>query len=403
MQMVARSSETLEALTEGEAVARARNLVPKLRELAPQAESQRRLPLESLRLVNDAELIRVIQPRSCGGHELSMRAHVDVVSTLAEGCSATAWVVGVAHAHSWMMGHISKEAQQEVYGENPDTLVAGVISPRGKAQRQPDGSYRLNGFWPFGSGSERSSWLLLGAEVLDENGQIMGISDFLIPTSEATLRDDWFVAGLQGTGSCSIVLQDAPVPAYRMLPLDRLIERDLPSFGTDESGWLSKAQAIPVLAICISAGALGTAKGAMAEFLRAMPNKNVMYTPHISHEWIPNQVIVGHAASLIHAAELLLYRVADDIDHYARADENIPEEIRGRIRMDCSLAARFCLDAVERLFMNGGASGLSLSSPVQRAARDLRATNMHGLLLLETSAEVYGRILLGLKSNTLIY
>jgi hypothetical protein len=52
------------------------------------------------------------------------------------------------------------------------------------------------------------------------------------------------------------------------------------------------------------------------------------------------------------------------------------------------------------LFINGGASGLALDKPLQRASRDLHAINMHGLLLLDVNAEAYGRILLGLEPNS---
>lgn len=386
-----------------EIVGRARALVPALKARAGEAEILRRLPPESVRLVKDAGLFRVLGRSSTGGYEMSLRTHLDVIAALAEGCSATAWVTGVAHAHSWIMGHMSSDAQLDVYGKDPDALVAGVIGPRGKAVEQKDGSYLLSGFWPFGSGAERSSWLLLGAKGFDANGDVIGDFDFLVPVSDVEFKDDWFVSGLQGTGSCSLVAEDVPVPAHRALRFDAMLERQIATYSDPEVPALTKSQAVPVLSLALCGPALGTARAALAEFLRILPNKKLMYTSHIAHEWIPNQVTLGYAASLIHAAELILYRIADDIDEYARREEEMPIEIRGRIRTDCSLAVRFCLDAVDRLFMNSGASALATSSPLQRAARDLKAMNMHGLLLLETSAEISGRILLGLGSNSPVY
>lgn len=384
-------------------VASARALVPHLKQRAAEAEQLRRLPNESVRLVRDAGLFRVVGRKLTGGYEMSLRTHIDVVSTLAEGCTATAWVMGVSHAHSWMVGHMSRQAQADVYGNDPDALIAGVIGPRGRAVEQPDGSYVLSGFWPFGSGSEHADWLLLGAQLTGADGKPAGDADLLVPASAVEFRDDWNVAGLQGTGSCSLAVKDLHVPAHRMLRLDLLLKRQLPGYADPDAPALAKAQATPVLSIALCGAALGTARAALAEFVRMIPGKTLMYTAHISHEWVPNQVALGHAASLIHAAELVLYRIADDIDDYARRGEAMPDELRGRLRMDCSLSVRMCLDAVDRLYMNGGASGLSLASPLQRAARDLRAMNMHGLLLLETSAEIYGRILLGLGSNSPIY
>ena len=72
--------------------ARARSIVAELRGRAGEADTLRRLPKESVALVKKEHLGRTIQPKSCGGYAVSMRAHVDVVSTIGEGCGATAWV-----------------------------------------------------------------------------------------------------------------------------------------------------------------------------------------------------------------------------------------------------------------------------------------------------------------------
>ena len=107
-----------------------------------------------------------------------------------------------------------------------------------------------------------------------------------------------------------------------------------------------KSQAGPVLGLCIASGATGTARRALAEFTKMVQGKRVAYTAHISHEWQPLQKICGESASKIHAAELVLYRVADDIDDYARRGEKMPMELRGRIRADIAMVPRLCRDAV---------------------------------------------------------
>jgi 3-hydroxy-9,10-secoandrosta-1,3,5(10)-triene-9,17-dione monooxygenase len=392
--------DALEAPASDDYRTRARVVVDQLRALAPEADRIRRLPKESVALVKTHGLGRTIQPKSCGGDAHSMRAHVDVISTIGEGCGATAWVFGVGQAHSWMMGHFPREAQEEVYGRDPDALVAAVIGPRGKAIKRSDGTLLLNGFWPFASGCEHSDWLFLGAEIFDENGTKVDEADLMLPTRDVEIKDDWHVAGLQGTGSASVVVKDVVVPAHRYLSLPPWLESELPTFQVGNDEWLTRAQAIPVLGLCISTAALGIARGALAEFRRVVPGKKIAYTNHVSDDWIPTQVALGHAASMIHAAELVLYRIADDIDAYARRGEKMPMELRARIRMDCSYAVRTLLEAVDKLMINSGASGLSLKGSIQRASRDLHAINMHALLLFETGAEIYGRVLLGKGSNT---
>lgn len=381
---------------------RARDMVEDLKQLASGNEKNRRLLPEAFAMVRDAGFLGILQPKSCGGHELSMRDFFDIVSIVGEGCMATAWVLDVANAHAWMMAHFSEKAQRDVYGADPNVLVSGVIGPRGKAVAQADGSYVLEGFWPFASGSEHASWVLLGASVTESDGSYRTDADFLVPASDLTYHDDWHVSGLQGTGSCSISVKNLTVPSHRMLDFSALLAGATPIY-SQPGGGLYKAQSVPVLTLALCAAPLGAARTALEAFRRAVPGKKVLYTPHIADQWIVTQTALGQAASMIHAAELLLYRAADDTDEWAARGEEMPLDMRGRIRSDAAYATRLLADALNILLTNGGASGLSTKSPLQRIARDMQAANMHGLLLLEAGTEIYGRIQLGLGPNSPVH
>ena len=125
-------------------------------------------------------------------------------------------------------------------------------------------------------------------------------------------------------------------------------------------------------------------------------------TEHVQTEWSATHITLASAAALADAGELLLYRAADDIDRLAQAGESMSLEMRGRMRMDCSQGVRFALEAADKLYISSGGSGLSLKNQLQQVSRDLHAINMHGLLLHEASAEIYGRVMLGLEPNTII-
>ena len=379
--------------------ASAAKIAPRLKVLAVEAEKIRRLTDEGVELVRSAGLFRTLQPKRVGGHQLNLRTHLDVVSTLSEGCVSTGWVVGVAHAHSWLIGHMTAAAQDEVYGVNPDSVVAAVIGPRGEATQLSDGNYQLNGFWPFGSGSDHADWLMLGAEVLDSNGDVQDWGDFLVRPEDIENLDDWNSAGLAATGSHSLVGKDINVPAHRFISMLDVFAGNSPGRDLHE-GPLYLSSPAPVLALALTGSAIGCAKSALADYLDTMEGKTLAYTEHIQTEWAPTQINIANAAARIDAAELLLYRSADSIDDHATQNKPMAVQKRARVRMDCAQGVRFCLDAVDALFINGGASGLALNKPLQRASRDLHAINMHGLLLLDVNAEAYGRILLGLEPNS---
>jgi 3-hydroxy-9,10-secoandrosta-1,3,5(10)-triene-9,17-dione monooxygenase len=223
----------------------AEGLIEDLRKYAAKAEELRRVPDESIALLKSSGLLRVLQPAACGGKQLTMRAHVDATSTVARGCNSAAWVLGVYHAHSWMMGHMPQQAQQDVYGRDQDAMIAAVIGPRGKAVRKADGSFMLNGFWPFGSGNTAATWLLLGAELFDEAGAKLDEADFLVPKADAEVLDDWVVAGLQGTGSSSIRCVNVSVPAHRSLSLSALLESNTPAYNDPHGPALYRRRPAP--------------------------------------------------------------------------------------------------------------------------------------------------------------
>ena len=378
----------------------AESIIPELSARALETEQDRKVPPASIKLLHDTGLLGVFRARKWGGSELSMRAHVDAVATVAKGCAATAWVLGVYHAHDYIVGHMSEQAQREIYGAGDIAAVSAVIGPRGKAIRRADGSYLLNGFWPFASGNATATWMLLGAEVFDEAGNKLDEGDLAAPIGDIERLDDWHVAGLQGTGSNSVRVKDAIVPAHRYVSLPALLENQTVGFTDPAAPAIFKCQAGPALGMFIATSALGAARRSLEDFLKVVPGKRVMYTAHISHEWSALQIALGQAASMIEAAELIFYRAADDVDAYARRGEKMPMSLRARIRMDIAAVPRLCRDAVQKLLTIGGAAGLSLKSAIQLNFRNLQATTMHGLLLEETGAEIYGRVLLGMDPGT---
>ena len=388
------------ALTEADIVPVAKSLVSKLKERAIQTDSDRMVPQENIKLLADSGLLRILRGKKYGGSELSAKAHVNAVSTIAEGCMATAWCLGVYHAHDYIIGHMPEQAREEIYAGGLDVAVAAVIGPRGKAVLQDDGSYRLTGFWPFVSGNAASTWLLLGGEVFDKDGNVVNAGDFAVPIEDVERLDDWHVAGLQGTGSNSVRVNDVVVPAHRFVSLPAIIECQTETWTDPSAPATFKMMGTPALGLFIVPSTLGAAKQTMEEFKRVVPGKAVQYTDHISHEWSAIQIALGEAAAMIHAAELVLHKIADDIDHWAQKGEKMPMETRARIRMDICMVPRLCRDAVTKLYTVGGAAGLSLKSPIQLNARNLQAANMHGLLLYDAGAEIYGRVLLGVDPGT---
>ena len=380
------------------AVAATLAIVPELRERADATARNRRLPQENIDAMRVAGSLKTIQSTRNGGFGLGIRTHLDVMSALGRGCGSTAWVAGVVQAHSWLLSHFPAQGQDDVYGANPDAMVSAVIGPRGRATRTA-GGYRLEGVWPFASGSERSDWLLLGGLVVDENGERLDEGDFIVPTSAVTFKDDWYVMGLTGTGSCTVTLDGLDIAEHRFLSLPSVVMGTSPGAGLHED-WVQRCAPVPVLTIALCGGAIGIAKQALEDFPALIKGKTIAYTVGSQEQNPITHLRVADAATLIREGELLLYAVADDVDTAAQAGTAIDLLTRARMRLDCAAGVRRCLEGVEILFQESGASGVRTSSPLCRALADLQAINNHGLLKLEMNQEMYGRLLVGLEPNT---
>ena len=94
----------------GEAMRRAREIVPILRERAQRAEDARMLIRDNEQLLHESGLFRFHQPKAFGGMELDFVAVVDIPAELARGCPSTAWSVGNVACHHWILGYYDRVA-----------------------------------------------------------------------------------------------------------------------------------------------------------------------------------------------------------------------------------------------------------------------------------------------------
>jgi 3-hydroxy-9,10-secoandrosta-1,3,5(10)-triene-9,17-dione monooxygenase len=128
-------------------------------------------------------------------------------------------VAGIIGVRPWQTALYSDETQQEIWGDDPTTMNSSSYAPTGKAERVP-GGFRLSGRWSFSSGCDHCRWVNLGtiAGGIDvDRRQLPDFRSFLLPRKDYRIDDNWHVAGLAGTGSKDIVVNDAFVPDHRSM------------------------------------------------------------------------------------------------------------------------------------------------------------------------------------------
>jgi hypothetical protein len=55
------------------------------------------------------------------------RVQLELCSVLGQACGSSAWVQMVVACHAWCLAMFPEEAQQAVWDEDPDTLVASAF------------------------------------------------------------------------------------------------------------------------------------------------------------------------------------------------------------------------------------------------------------------------------------
>lgn len=381
-----------------ELIARAAAMVPLLRKNAARTEQDRRVVEENIEALRQAGLFKIAVPRRFGGYEVPFRTFLQISGELARGDGSTAWVTTLMNVCSWVAGLYPDQAQRDIYGRDPDTRICGVLAPTATS-RHADGGQVVTGRWKFASGCMHSQWAMLGIPVVNEHGEQVDHGLALIPMDALEVKDTWYVAGMSGTASNTLVAQEVFIPAYRILPMSPAVRGIYPSEHGDET--LYRSAFMPVLALVLAGPQIGLARGALEIVMESLAKgRGISSTFYSESRLAPTtQLQVAEAEQLIDTAQLHAMRAAGDIDRAARSGNHLDVLGRARVRADVGTVARRCREAVQLLLNVHGAQSFAESNPLQRIWRDLEVCSRHTVLNTQISYEIYGRALLSVQEQ----
>ncbi len=371
------------------------DLLPGIRERAVATEQARRVPAESIAELTAAGVFRLLQPKHFGGHEGDPVAFYEVIKSIAGACGSTGWVSSVVGVHPWQLALFPQQAQQEVWGEDSDTLVSSSYAPMGKLT-PTEGGYELTGRWSFSSGCDHCSWVLLGALVIGPEGKPVDFHTVLIPRSDYAIDDVWDVVGLCGTGSNDIVIEKKFVPVHRTLSFNDVSALKCPGQELNTSP-LYKLPFGTIFSNTITAPIIGMAQGAYDAHVETMRERvRVSYGGQKVAQDPFAHVRVARAASDIDAAWLQLVTNTREELKFVEAGEEIPMELRLRARRDQVRGTERAIEAIELLFKNSGGRSLKNGNPIERNWRDAHAGSVHAANDTERWLAMYGKGAFGL-------
>jgi alkylation response protein AidB-like acyl-CoA dehydrogenase len=357
-----------------------RELTPHIIARTDEIEAARRIPIDIVQSLKSAGVFRMFVPRSHGGLEFALPTGLEIIRALGRIDGSVGWTAVIGSGSALFASLLPRETYDRIYQHGPDVIFAGSSQPAGKAEVTADG-WRVNGRWPFVSGCQHADWIMgfavvtAGGTSLPEPSLQAGvplIRGFALPASEWKIEDTWNVAGLKGTGSHHVSLNDAIVPATNSC--DPIIngESCLPG-----PLYQTIPQFLPLLHATIT---LSMAEGALDDIvaLAKTGRRQLRAAAPLQDSEIFQSELGRLSAELRAAQAFLQIQVAS---HWSHA-------IAGTLKNETQLAhatqaaiwiCTTCVRIADACFALGGGSSIYDSSPLQRRMRDLHVAAQHAV------------------------
>ncbi|WP_433373091.1 acyl-CoA dehydrogenase family protein [Streptosporangium sp. CA-115845] len=364
-----------------EVVSRVEELAGRLAAVADETERLGKLSDESVKLIREAGVMRLLQPTDFGGYAAHPRDFAEAVMAVAKVCGSTGWVCGVGGVHPWEMALCDRRLQEEVWGSDPNTWIASPYMPNGVAT-PTDGGYILKGHWQFSSGTDHCDWIFLGALLGDAEGrpaQPMKGLHVVLPRSDYTIvEDSWDVIGLHGTGSKDIIVDGAFIPAYRTIDAAEVAAGEVAAERVGRTETVYRLPFWSMFPLGITSAVIGICEGALATHLDYQRDRVMAGGTKVKDDPYTLYAI-SEAASDIQAARLQLL---DGISRlYDLADSGKPITLADRavVRRNQVRCAWRAVSAVDEIFARSGGNAVRRNNPMQRFWRDAHVGLQHAI------------------------
>jgi 3-hydroxy-9,10-secoandrosta-1,3,5(10)-triene-9,17-dione monooxygenase len=367
-------------LTEPEIIARAERIAEGLVDRQQETEDRGYYALDTHNELLNGGFYRLLVPKRYGGYEFGIDTHMKVVAALARGCPSTAWqyTFGASHAH--LVGTVfGQRAQDELFAAG-DFICPGIIGPVGVAE-PADGGWIVDGVFRYASGSPYATHfvgqtLLPGPE--DEPPELLM---FIAPRDKWERLDDWGdQLGLKGSGSHSIRIEKAFIPAHHTLP-GHMGEMSVVG-GTPglelHGNTLYGGSLLGPFNFQVGVIAVGMAEGALDAYSELMRTRTTIYPPVVPRVEDPDyQLRYGEAAGRIAAARGAMNEMLRQW-HETAAAGTATREAELRMSIISREVVRLCWSAVADIIMpTAGTSSVRPGERLERLWRDMSTLHTH--------------------------
>ncbi|KAF1068695.1 MAG: p-hydroxyphenylacetate 3-hydroxylase, oxygenase component [Pseudomonas citronellolis] len=368
-------------------------ILPAIAANAAAAEQARSVPAENIALLKRIGMHKAFLPRCYGGMEISLPEFADCVIALAGACASTAWAFSLLCTHNHQLALFPKQLQDEIWGENPDHTASSSIAPFGRIE-EVDGGVIFNGEMGWSSGCDHAEWAILGCRRNNAQGEPM-YCFAVLPRSDYEIRDDWFAAGMKGSGTKTLVVKDAFVPNHRIQQAKDMMEGKSAGFGLYPYSKIYSTPYRPYFASGFAAVSLGIAERMLEAYREKTRNRVRAYTGVSVGTATPGLMRLAESTHQVAAARAFLEKTWQDHAEHGERHEYPSRETLTFWRTNQAYAVKMCIEAVDRLFTAAGGTAWFESNEMQRLFRDSHMTGAHAYTDYDVCAQILGRELMG--------
>ncbi|MCV7366630.1 acyl-CoA dehydrogenase [Mycolicibacterium duvalii] len=372
------------------------DFVARLADRAQEAERLRRLPPDTIAEATASGFFDLLVPARYGGREASFPEILDPVRRMAHGCASSAWTLGFYALHNWMLALFSEAAQTEAFATRP-FLAPAPLAPTGRGVAG-DGGIRVTGRWSWATGVMDGNWILVGALCEREPGDPASIYPVLalLPISDARVADVWHTDGMRATGSNDVLIEDAFVPAHRIVEVTDIYGGTAPGAALHDSATY-RWPLVPALALLAAMPALGSAERAAEIFAERLSQRFLAYEGVMQKDKPVASIRLGDALVRLRALRALLDDTVGGIEAAVLAGDPVSRAARGQARLAAAHIVSESRTVIADLLSASGASAHFVDNPLQRIKRDVDVIAGHVVFDYDTSRELAGALSLGLK------
>jgi 3-hydroxy-9,10-secoandrosta-1,3,5(10)-triene-9,17-dione monooxygenase len=372
-----------------------KRVAPALAKTAAEDNTLRRLSDVTWKMLLEHGFVRSLQPARWGGGEVSLIEFIDAMLEIARVSPSAGWVAGVIGVHPWQLALFDERAQQEMWGKDPATMHSSSYNPTGKAEKVA-GGYKLSGRWSFSSGCDFCRGVMLGAmcgtrEIGDKS--LPDFRSFLLLGDQYRIDDNWHVAGLKGTGSKDIVVEDAFVPEYRSQShFDYALGLPLP--GQERNGGpLYRLPWSVVFHTALASSVLGAARGFVDTWVALTRERTLSFGGRAADDALTQQRL---AETLWYIDVTVTRMRVDAAELWQMAEARVPVsmQLRAQVRWNMNRGCELVAQGVAELFRAATGRAVFADHPLQQRFQDLQTAMAHAYMGPDPLARALGGYLL---------